>query len=269
MGSAMNSERLIVGGVLGLVIYWFLSSGISDGILTQIVRGDDIEKYECADVVKVVKDLELQNALGAKFSILYIENTKLISRDKRKIVCHGNVRTSYSEDRMELIVRKLDDGQVFVEVKEIIDKAAPAQSTSDKSNINPQSSSNDLQTHTQPNSAIRSLTIPEEVRRHANKFFASDNWSIAIKEDFNNDNVQDFLISGETSMWCGSAGCSHIALFSTGDAFQLQELGNFFEVEKSGGSFFVHAHGGACNLPGSRPCQFEIVWDGQGLNRRK
>ena len=114
---------------------------------------------------------------------------------------------------------------------------------------------------------ITNAVIPEQVTQSANEFFSSGNWSLVFAEDLNNDKKLDFLLSGETSMWCGSAGCNHIVLLSDSNGFKLQELKYIHKLDRRNGSIFVHLHGSACHLPGHDDCQYEIFWDGQSLVR--
>ena len=255
----MNSERLIVGGVIAVFVYWLLSSALPDSVLTQISRGDDIESYECSDVVKVAKDVELQNALGARFPILYIEKVNLVSRDKKKIVCHGNVRTSYSEDRMALIVRKLDDGQVFVEVKEI-DSSEKLEHRSKEVYLDSKNSSD--------SNGKQVTNVPKEIQGKASSFFDSEKWSVGMIDDFNEDGVPDYVIKTLDSHWCGSGGCFHLAFVSTQGSFETVELGQIHGIERNNNLFVVHAHGSACGKLGYEACSFEIFWDGGGFKRR-
>ena len=109
----------IIGGSLGFFIQELLESDFSKAFPGLNLITNNVESYDCQDVVRMSKDLELQNAFGAKFPILYIENPMLVMRDQGKIVCHADVITTFSEEKMALVIRKRDSGELMIEVKQI------------------------------------------------------------------------------------------------------------------------------------------------------
>lgn len=74
----------------------------------------DIAKYECSDVVDLVKDMKPQNTFGATFKILSIKNVRLVSKDAEKIICSGIVHLSDdTKTRYNMTVEQTDDGILY------------------------------------------------------------------------------------------------------------------------------------------------------------
>lgn len=140
-----------------------------------------------------------------------------------------------------------------------------------------QSTSNDSQgrtirnnsTNNSNSSAESKVEIPSNLRSRIDKKFDYENWTESVVTDINNDSVRDFIVSGTTSYWCGSGGCTHIAYISQGSDYKEVDLGTLYDVELDSRSrrLNVTTHGSACNLPGSESCKFQISWDGSGFVR--
>ena len=75
----------------------------------------DITKYECLDVVDLVKDLKPKNMFGAEFDILTIKNVKLVSKNSKKITCSGDLLLSdgAKKSRYHIYAEQSDDGILY------------------------------------------------------------------------------------------------------------------------------------------------------------
>lgn len=112
--------------------------------------------------------------------------------------------------------------------------------------------------------------MPEQINAKVKRHYDSENVTVVVFADLNWDGTKDAIVQGPPD-WCGATGlCDHVAVMSAGTDFRLVDLGTFFSVEYEPGTkkLFVAAHGTECNLPGNRPCQYEIHWDGSTFRRK-
>ena len=112
----------IIRVVVVLGIIWFISFSengkeITSSLYKSLNLNTDISQYECSDVVDLIKGKELQNAFGARFKIVFIEDVKLISQNNNKIICSGDLKLSNgTNQRMKLSVSKSSDNEIYYEI---------------------------------------------------------------------------------------------------------------------------------------------------------
>jgi hypothetical protein len=118
-------------------------------------------------------------------------------------------------------------------------------------------------------------TLPQPLRSHVLLDYADALEDVSVKNlsDVNSDGKDDFILTVNSAIYCGSAGCQTEVLISNSRAYAVAYRGNLLGITLQAGReglsprFDAIGHLSFCNGKGGGACEFVLELRGAELVR--